>query len=348
VVAFNGGASVLGAGPPRHLQRATDANVDAVVRSVLGVSATGTTSFTSAFTTAFDVLQRSISDHTAAEPKTSECTRVVLFLTDGVSDESQSSLLSQIDAAQSGLSGTRAHIFAYSMGSGADTTKPRAIACANEGLWASVGDDPLAEMSQYFEFLATGVAQNAVRWTAPYVDAFGLGWMVTAAIAVYDRSGTTPRLVGVTGADVPLHGDSTAIAAVAVELASMGGTCTAVSLSQCQMQLLRRRTGYTCPSPAPIVQDCLAAETLEAPTACDTSTLPTMSDALCEGVDSRTRLSAGSAASGLASYRDVACCGTCAGNISGAVIVAPERPACAAAAGVGSLAALVALASWLL
>lgn len=54
--------------------------------------------------------------------------------------------------------GSRALILIVSMGSDAENSLHRQIACANEGAWSFVkeGDDPLEKMASYDSYIITG------------------------------------------------------------------------------------------------------------------------------------------------------------------------------------------------
>ncbi len=44
------------------------------------------------------------------------------------------------------------------------------------------GENLISQMSNYFDFLGTNVKKSEGLWTSPYLDAWGLGLMVTHAI----------------------------------------------------------------------------------------------------------------------------------------------------------------------
>ena len=308
VVSFSSTASVLNG--QTTLVRATPTAIESLQRAVSNVVPNGGTVFGPAFTTAFDLFANSV--------ETSSCTRVILFLTDGVATDG-ATVMTQIAAGQARLGRNSAHIFTYSMSTAADDNLPRQIACANNGVWSRISDgqDPLSEMSQYYQFLATGIASSAARWTAPYIDSFGLGQMVTAAIPVYDRSQSLPLLVGVVGTDVLMtdltpHGDYTTIVS---ELIARGSTCTPLSLSSCQMQHLRNtgRNAYPCPAPAPTIASCNAASEIVQVQRC-TNGAPSLNQVLCQNLNQETRVADAS------TTKDVVCCDECLSPLSGGAV----------------------------
>lgn len=340
VVAFDSSAAVLGTAGER-LQQATTSNVDNMTLIVKSTAAEGGTNFESGFTKAFSVLRNSQSGS-----YTTSCTKVILFLTDGVdSGSSEASLLSYIETQQSALS-SRARIFTYSLGEGADITRPQKIACANGGVWAKVASNPLSEMSQYFEFLATGITNSQVRWTTPYYDAMGLGQMVTGAVPIYDRSGSTPILIGVAGADIPLSTAPGDVAGFFAELDTRGKACPTLNLTVCQMQQLRARTGYTCPNERSL-SSCQSSEELEIIKTCaasgKTSSSLTVGQVICEQ-PTRANQAWGSNAEAM-------CCPQPCPGIQPATqgrIAIPIRPSCSACNVETLLVALVCLFTMLL
>lgn len=61
---------------------------------------------------------------------------------------------------------------------------PGNLACTHRGTMKKLttGENLLSEMSQYFDFLAKNAENSIGLWTSPYLDAWGLGLMVTHAI----------------------------------------------------------------------------------------------------------------------------------------------------------------------
>ncbi|PAA92856.1 hypothetical protein BOX15_Mlig015658g4 [Macrostomum lignano] len=85
---------------------------------------------------------------------------------------------------------------------------PGALACNHSGSLRKLedGENLISRMDNYFDFLAR-VAQNSKGlWTSPYIDAFGLGTMVTHAVPVISTIDTgKPRTIGVVGVDATLE-----------------------------------------------------------------------------------------------------------------------------------------------
>ena len=226
IVLFNGDAQVLRISNDyaneEYLVQATSAHIAQAKQAVSGITASGSTDFRKGFKKAFDVLVTSAK----AEGHTSECSSVIVFLTDGRDGECEQcnskyhdnygackcteNMLSEIEANQKRLTDVghkKAAIFTYSMGSGADNSIPRSIACRNQGSWANIldGEDPITKMRGYYKFLArTNINSDGVFWTEPYDDDATGEKVTTAAKAVYESSGGK-HLLGVVGVDVPLE-----------------------------------------------------------------------------------------------------------------------------------------------
>lgn len=243
VVAFSSTAVTLFGGD--RLYPGNVSTVSALIAATSAVQAVGGTRFDPAFTKAFRLLS-------AAD---SACTNIILFLTDGHAADDPTTALMQGQASLP--AGKKAHVFTYSMSSGADQSLPKRIACAHNGVWNHInnGDDPLKKMAQYYRFLATrALSANAVRWTAPYQDEFGLGWAITASrVLLETRAGASvPVVAGVAATDLLLSnvlgGEAATVAAVEAELARRSAQCPSGTVTACDLQRLRADGSETCPA----------------------------------------------------------------------------------------------------
>ena len=61
---------------------------------------------------------------------------------------------------------------------------PGRMACDHRGSMKKlmIGENLITQMSNYFDFLSRNAKNSDGIWTSPYLDAFGLGLMVTYAI----------------------------------------------------------------------------------------------------------------------------------------------------------------------
>lgn len=82
-------------------------------------------------------------------------------------------------------------IFSYILGDQADPSIPSKIACNNTGTMNQIreGGDLKTTMVKYYEYFG---ATQAEIWSAPYIDAFGLGLMITRSVPVFDFSDIDP------------------------------------------------------------------------------------------------------------------------------------------------------------
>ncbi|XP_064625749.1 voltage-dependent calcium channel subunit alpha-2/delta-2-like isoform X2 [Lineus longissimus] len=80
---------------------------------------------------------------------------------------------------------------------------PGRLACNNRGYLEKLmnGENLISKMHQYFEFLAKSSKNSEGLWTSPYIDAWGLGLMVTHAVPAITKNGKT---IGVAGIDATL------------------------------------------------------------------------------------------------------------------------------------------------
>ena len=183
------------------LVAASAENVAQLSPLVMSINPYGGTNFEAAFRKAFEVLG-------ATGEYSANCHTAILFLTDGTptsgSIQSESGLNSLVQGLNTNPDGSlKTTVFTYTLGSGASTAIPLAIACGNRGVYAHVDDggNLRGQMSHYYDYYATlrRAGDEGVVWVEPYLDASGAGMLVTASKAVYD---THSRLVGVVAVDI--------------------------------------------------------------------------------------------------------------------------------------------------
>lgn len=90
----------------------------------------------------------------------------------------------------------QARIFSYLIKEDAEMF-PGKLACGHGGsmLKLNTGENLISQMSNYFEFLSSNAKTTKALWTSPYLDAWGLGIMVTHAIPVISE--VTKRYVDI-------------------------------------------------------------------------------------------------------------------------------------------------------
>lgn len=79
---------------------------------------------------------------------------------------------------------------------------PGKLACDNRGFMKKIVENSnlISQMQDYYNFLTANTETSAtITWSPPYLDALGMGLMVTAAVPV-----VTNRTIGVIGVDVTL------------------------------------------------------------------------------------------------------------------------------------------------
>ncbi|XP_071499643.1 voltage-dependent calcium channel subunit alpha-2/delta-3-like [Diadema antillarum] len=97
----------------------------------------------------------------------------------------------------------KARIFSYlTMDDGEQF--PGKLSCDNKGHMQKLlnGEDLISQMGQYFTFLSNNSLNPTGLWTAPYLDSWGLGLMVTIAIPAISK--ITNSVIGVVGIDATL------------------------------------------------------------------------------------------------------------------------------------------------
>ena len=281
VVTFSNEAQGLNSG----LVAGTAENIGDLKAKVNNIKASGRTYTLSGLTVAFDQL----IEATESEVVGDSCNNIMLFLTDGVDTvcekchkkgppappqeylshggvstpegrcRCQEAVLEAVDRKQKqleGVGGRRAEIFSLSMGSDADDSLPRQLACRNNGAWdrISAGDAVLDKLEAYLKFQSMDkAATDAVFWSEPYADDILGDQVVTAAVPVYEDN-QWRNLLGVVGVDVmfePLK-ESTDDTAERVlqRLQSRSRVCTGSFASGCDLQMLRDENS-ACPAVAP-------------------------------------------------------------------------------------------------
>ena len=126
------------------LVEATDANKDLLKAWIdAEIGASGTTNFRAAFEKAWEVV-----DATTAS---SNCNRIMLFLSDGEPDEWSAADTESVRKKAASYDPPM-HVLTYGLGSGAKADDLKAIACAGNGIYYSVTKDTIANtMASYFQ-----------------------------------------------------------------------------------------------------------------------------------------------------------------------------------------------------
>ena len=187
------------------LVRATHENIEAVKETIskMDDSIGWKTNFEDAFRETFAVLNRSES----AGPEAAQCFNVILFLTDGfptAGEQNETRLVRQIRAWNKKGNSTRAFIFTFDVGDVVEESVAKAIACENDGIFERISSDRKIDdaLSHYENFLSSFIIDEEVIWVEPYIDASGLGEIITGSFAVHDFTVFPPKLIGVVGVDI--------------------------------------------------------------------------------------------------------------------------------------------------
>ena len=242
------------------LVRATRENINKVQEKIntLDDDIGWKTNFEDGFEKAFDLLNRTEE----ARNETIHCPTAILFLTDGVPTEgvqNEETLVSKIQARNRREdNSTRAFVFTFAVGTVAQTSTAKAIACGNNGIFSRISDEGLIrdKLSHYYDFLSAFIIGEDVVWVEPYVDALGLGSVTTVSRAVHNHTVFPPELVGVVAVDILVTDLQNAdpnnwtecISSLAIQ-----ARCADVhaELSPCRLKALRAAKGNTesvCPS----------------------------------------------------------------------------------------------------
>jgi len=186
---------------------------------------------------AFGLLSASV-----AEKQTSMCQKAIMFLTDGEADFSESDYAKAVRKSEE----LDAVIFTYALGSGADTSVTKRLACENRGIFYQVADnaDLGKVMASYYEYFAMGQESCDMSFVQ-YDDAVTGKELIAACLAMYDRGDIQPSLLGVTCMDLNMMADVAAMERKAgwhemISIASdMSKKCRPLDLKECHRQKLR-------------------------------------------------------------------------------------------------------------
>jgi len=186
---------------------------------------------------AFGLLSASV-----AEGQTSMCQKVIMFLTDGEAPFSEADFDKAIQKSEQ----MDAIIFTYALGSGADATITKRLACENRGIFYQVPDnaDLGKIMASYYEYFAMGQDSCDMSFVQ-YDDAVTGQELIAACLAMYDRGDIQSELLGVTCMDLNMMADMTEMQNKAgwhemISIASdMSKKCRPLDLKECHRQKLR-------------------------------------------------------------------------------------------------------------
>lgn len=146
----------------------------------------GQTNYQAAFELGFSMLNTAESDEFGAPCTNGE--NIFLFLTDGeptLGHTTSADLINMINGYSKQIK-----VFAYSLGSGTDTSILQALACEYKGIMFEIPDSATdsalaTTMRNYYTYISEGVSISSPVWTEPYEDAFGFGKLVTVSMPIY-------------------------------------------------------------------------------------------------------------------------------------------------------------------
>jgi len=180
-------------------QMTTAAKADAKAWISSNTAASGGTDYVAAFAKVWQILG-------ASSASTSFCNRVVLFLSDGVPTTWDPGHYTSVQAA---ATLHNAHVLTYGLGSGADATVLKRLACENAGVYYSVSDtDNLADvMAAYYKILSPMIEPCQVRFIE-YEDWFTKKRLLGACVAAYSKADpSAPSTCSATNAPITVVTD---------------------------------------------------------------------------------------------------------------------------------------------
>ena len=226
------------------------------------IDAAGTTNFRAAFEKAWEVVD--------ATTTSSGCNRIMLFLSDGVPNDWNADDYASVRAKSASYSPPM-HLLTYGLGSGADPTVLKNVACQNSGIYYSVTEATIKDtMASYFQVLAPMLSPCKLRWTL-YNDYYTGQELLGACLASFElesansktscngglsglgEKGDTrvPKLIGVGCVDMNLVVDLPTLEAhpeypdFKAKMEREMKACPMVELTEGQMETLRNEAGGT-------------------------------------------------------------------------------------------------------
>jgi uncharacterized protein YegL len=245
---------------PTLVQATREAKTDLKTWIDDNIDASGTTNFRAAFEKAWEVVDATITS--------SNCNRIMLFLSDGVPNEWNKDDYAAI-ARKSASYSPPMHLLTYGLGEGADPTVLKGIACENAGIYYSVTTSTISDaMASYFNVLAPMLSPCKLRWTL-YNDYYTGQELLGACLASFEKEsansatscngglsglgekgdGRVPKLIGVGCVDMNLVVDLPTLRLHPesdefwTDVESDMKSCPMVTLTEAQMQTLRAEAG---------------------------------------------------------------------------------------------------------
>lgn len=262
------------------LVRATHENIEAVREKINKIDDDigWKTNFEDAFRETFALLNRS----ERAGKEAAQCFTTIIFLTDGnptVGEQDEATLVRQIQEwNRREDNSTRAFVFTFDVGDVVRESLAKAIACGNDGIFERISSDRSVRdtLSHYENFLSSFIVDEDVVWVEQYIDASGIGEIITGSRAVHDYSVFPPALVGVVGVDIlvtDLERADTNWTDAIFHLASQARCAidTHTMLTQCKLEAIREATGNpesVCPSIKASCNESIFDETNAPPLTC--------------------------------------------------------------------------------
>lgn len=173
--------------------------------AVMNMQAKGTTDYKTGFQFAFDQLLNETSTPRA------NCNKMIMMFTDGGEDRAQDIF------EKYNWPNKTVRVFTFSVGQhNYDVTPLQWIACANKGYYFEIPSIGAIRINtqEYLDVLGrpmvlAGERAKQVQWTNVYLDALGLGLVITGTMPVFnlttDGDSKNQLLLGVMGVDIALN-----------------------------------------------------------------------------------------------------------------------------------------------
>jgi len=201
----------------------------------------GGTDFITALDHTFDILGASVK-----ASATTTCQKLIMFLTDGDAAVSED----EFARVKKNSKKYDTLMLTYALGSGADHTTMKRLACENNGVYYSIPDnsDLSSMMASYYEYLSAGQEMCVPSYIK--FAAVGVGTELYAGcLPSYNRTATDRKILGVACMDINMLAEPEELKKqqawkhLVCKMSDQTKTCKAFHLDECQKQKIRLAVG---------------------------------------------------------------------------------------------------------
>jgi hypothetical protein len=231
-----GDVSTAGDGLLMRCNDTGTATVRAFIDTLVVTAQIGVANITGAFQLAMSILDRS------REVNRSALCRTAIIVLSPTEDTELEQVVTDGLAAWEHGEGTAPRLFMFTYGDKRSTAEQhKAVSCAHGGVWAPLPDsvkDHTYIATNISAFFAAGIMEDAAIWSQPYLDASGLGVVITATKACRWKLTVPPKLLAVVATDFAISSRPEFTPEKVANLTTLT-RCLAFQLNQYDIEQLR-------------------------------------------------------------------------------------------------------------